>query len=76
MILSFQTKHTDQTSTNFVSRIWDSLLINDLATQEQFEEYISKLDWWWWPISNSEWEREMYAKDHTIREDRHKIGPS
>lgn len=71
MTLSFQTKHADQTSTNFVSRIWDSLLINDLATQEQFEEYRSKFDWWWWRIQQSEWEREMYAKDHTIREDRH-----
>ena len=80
MILSFKTKFEDQTQTQFVRRIWDGLLLNGLATQEQFQEYSQKWNWWWWSIPVEEdWEKEVYAKIHTIRHDPHdrwKVGMS
>lgn len=77
MTLSFQTKMKDQTQTNFVQRIWDGLLLNDLATEEQFKEYAAKFDWWYWPIREDDTDRRIAAKIHTIREDKNdrwKIG--
>lgn len=70
MTLSFKTKLEDQTETKFVQRIWDGLLYNGLATEEQFREYSSKFDWWWWSITDDQWDRQNFAKIHTLREDK------
>lgn len=69
MILSHDNSGTP---TDFVLRIWDGLLLNKLATQEEKEVWTKGLiSVWSEVVATDEGPRDNYAKIHTIRTDPH-----
>lgn len=72
MTLSFKTHNQDGSPTDFVLRIWDGLILNGLATQEEKEVWTKGLiSVWSEVVATEEGSRDNYAKIHSIRADPH-----
>ena len=72
MILSFKTLGPAGTPTDFVLRIWDGLILNKLATQEEKETWTRGLISVYAEYAAlGDASREACAKIHTIRADSH-----
>lgn len=72
MTLSFKTKDENGHPTDFVARIWDGLILYGLGTQEERDALIkANLISVYRFLGEEDWQRDAYAKIHTIREDKH-----
>jgi len=61
MTLSFQTHHNGL-ETGFVERIWDGLIFNNLATEQEKKQWAGNLINSWFGFTETLFEREILTK--------------